>query len=80
MTCEASGDGRVVICVKDEGSGIEDIEKAREPLFTTNTDGERSGMGFTVMESFMDHVTVRSEPGRGTEVIMTKNLDVGYEL
>ena len=80
MTCEASGDGRVVICVKDEGSGIEDIEKAREPLFTTNTDGERSGMGFTVMESFMDHVPVRSEPGRGTEVIMTKNLDVGYEL
>ena len=69
-----------LICVKDEGSGIEDIEKAREPLFTTNTDGERSGMGFTVMESFMDHVTVRSEPGRGTEVIMTKNLDVGYEL
>lgn len=80
MTCEASAGGRVVISVKDEGRGIDDIEQAREPLFTTNTDGERSGMGFTVMESFMDHVTVRSEPGKGTEVVMAKNLDVGYEL
>ena len=80
MTCEASAGGRVVISVKDEGRGIDDIDQAREPLFTTNTDGERSGMGFTVMESFMDHVTVRSEPGKGTEVIMTKNLDVGYGL
>lgn len=80
MTCEVSGDGRVRISVKDDGCGIEDIAKAREPLFSTNTDGERSGMGFTVMESFMDHITVRSEPGKGTEVIMIKNLDVGYDL
>lgn len=80
MTCEASGDGRVVISIRDDGCGIADVEQAREPLFTTNTDGERSGMGFTVMESFMDHVSVRSEPGKGTEVVMTKSLDVGYEL
>ncbi len=80
MTCEVSGDGRVSISIRDEGCGIADIDRAREPLFTTNTDGERSGMGFTVMESFMDHITVRSEKGKGTEVIMTKSLDVGYEL
>jgi stage II sporulation protein AB (anti-sigma F factor) len=80
MVCDASADGHIRISISDEGCGIEDIEQAREPLFSTNTDGERSGMGFTVMESFMDHVNVRSEPGKGTEVIMTKNLDVGYEL
>lgn len=80
MKCNVSSDGHVSISISDEGCGIEDIEKAREPLFTTNTDGERSGMGFTVMESFMDHVAVRSESGNGTEVIMTKSLDVGYEL
>ncbi len=78
MECEYSEDGRVRIVVRDEGVGIENVEKAMEPLFTTNTDGERSGMGFTVMESFMDRITVTSEPGRGTQVVMMKKLDVGY--
>ena len=78
MTCEYSSDGRVRISIRDEGAGIENVEQAMEPLFTTNTDGERSGMGFTVMESFMDRLTVKSEPGKGTEVIMIKKLDVGY--
>ena len=78
MECEYSSDGRVRISIRDEGVGIENVEQAMEPLFTTNTDGERSGMGFTVMESFTDRLTVKSEPGKGTEVIMIKKLDVGY--
>ena len=78
MACDASGDGRVRIIVRDSGKGIENVERAMMPLFTTGN-GDRSGMGFTVMESFMDRVTVHSEPGKGTEVIMIKKLDVGYE-
>lgn len=68
--------GKVVIKVRDEGSGIEDIKKAMEPLFTTGSEEERSGMGFTVMESFMDKLVVESEKGKGTTVIMTKYLDI----
>ena len=61
------------ITVKDHGQGIPDVEKAREPMFTTGGE-ERSGMGFTIMESFMDHLAVRSVPGRGTSVTMKKKL------
>ncbi len=61
------------ICVKDTGVGIEDVEKAREPLFTTGGE-ERGGMGFTIMDSFMDSIKVRSEPGRGTTVAMKKRI------
>ena len=61
------------IIVKDHGKGILDIDKAREPMFTTGGE-ERSGMGFTIMESFMDKLTVRSVPGRGTTVVMRKRL------
>jgi len=78
MTCDASSDGHIRIVIRDEGAGIENVKMAMLPLFTTG-DGDRSGMGFTVMESFMDKVTVVSEPGKGTEVIMIKKLDVGYE-
>ncbi len=67
-------DGTVVISVKDNGIGIPDIEKAREPLFTTDAAGERSGMGFTVMESFCDYVKITSKPGKGTTVTMTRKL------
>ena len=59
--------------VKDRGRGIGDIEKARQPMFTTGGE-DRSGMGFTIMESFMDQLSVRSVPGRGTTVIMKKKL------
>ncbi len=59
--------------VKDKGRGIEDVEKAREPLFTTGGE-DRSGMGFTIMESFMDSVKVRSKPGSGTAVTMRKRV------
>lgn len=60
--------------IEDYGRGIEDVEQARQPLFTTNSDGERTGMGFTVMELFMDRVEVHSYPGEGTKVVMTKRL------
>lgn len=61
------------LTVKDHGRGIPDVEKARQPMFTTGGE-ERSGMGFTIMESFMDKLTVRSVPGRGTTVTMKKKL------
>ena len=61
------------LTVKDHGRGIADVEKAREPLYTTGGE-ERSGMGFTIMESFMDKLTVRSVPGRVTTVLMRKKL------
>ena len=61
------------LTVKDHGRGIADVEKAREPLYTTGGE-ERSGMGFTIMESFMDKLAVRSVPGRGTTVLMRKKL------
>ena len=60
--------------VSDNGIGIEDVEKAREPMFTTAPSDERCGMGFLVMESFMDQVSVKSRPGRGTRVLMRKIL------
>ena len=61
------------LTVKDKGRGIPDVEKARQPMFTTGGE-ERSGMGFTIMESFMDQLLVRSLPGRGTTVTMKKKL------
>ena len=67
-------DGVLEICVKDSGVGIPDVEKAREPLFTTGGE-ERSGMGFTIMESFMDRLTVRSKPGKGTSVTMRRTIE-----
>lgn len=67
-------DGVLEICVKDSGVGIPDVEKAREPLFTTGGE-ERSGMGFTIMESFMDRLTVRSTPGKGTSVTMRRTIE-----
>lgn len=67
-------DRTVVMTVKDKGVGISNIKQAREPLFTTDAAGERSGMGFTVMESFSDSVRVVSKPERGTSVTMTRRL------
>ena len=60
--------------VIDRGVGIEDVKKAMEPLYTSRPDLERSGMGFTVMESFMDSIKVYSEKGKGTKVVMKKNF------
>ena len=66
-------DNVLEITVKDRGRGIPDVEQARRPMFTTGGE-ERSGMGFTIMESFMDRLTVRSVPGRGTTVVLRKRL------
>ena len=66
-------DHTVEITVKDAGVGIEDVSRSREPLYTTGNE-ERSGMGFTIMESFMDGVKVRSAPGKGTTVTMVKHI------
>ena len=79
VECSSGSDRRLVIIVRDWGCGIEDVEKAREPMFTTGSSEERSGMGFTVMESFMDRVEVESEAGKGTAVTMIKRLDVCNE-
>ncbi|MBO5790829.1 MAG: anti-sigma F factor [Clostridia bacterium] len=65
---------RVKITVRDQGCGIADIALAMTPLFTTDPDGERSGMGFAVMESFCDRVSVWSRAGRGTKVTLLKTL------
>ncbi|MBQ8377887.1 MAG: anti-sigma F factor [Oscillospiraceae bacterium] len=64
----------VYISIKDRGCGIEDVEKAREPLFTTGADEERAGLGFSIMESFMDKLSVKSATGKGTTVTMVKRL------
>lgn len=65
--------GRAIIKIRDKGVGIADIEQAMEPLYTTSTD-ERAGLGFAVMQSFMDKVTVRSAVGKGTTVTLEKNI------
>ncbi len=64
---------KVIIRIRDKGCGIEDIDKAMEPLFTTGGE-DRAGLGFAVMQSFMDKVSVRSKPGKGTTVRFEKNL------
>ena len=62
------------IIITDYGKGIDDVNKAREPLYTSRPDLERSGMGFTVMESFMDSLEVESQKDKGTRIIMTKKF------
>ena len=73
ITCTVFEEGVVRISVRDKGCGINDIKKAREPLFTS-LGGERSGLGFSVMESFSDNLRVRSKPGVGTTVTIEKKL------
>lgn len=63
--------------ISDQGKGIPDVEKAMEPMFTTKEEDDRSGMGFSFMEAFMDTVEVQSEPGQGTSVTMTKRIGKG---
>ena len=74
ITCTVFEEGVVRVKIRDKGCGIPDIEKAREPMFTTGND-ERSGMGFTIMESFTDNLRVRSTP-RGTCVTMRKKISM----
>jgi stage II sporulation protein AB (anti-sigma F factor) len=73
MTLKLFADNTVEVTVKDWGVGIADLEQARAPLYTTGG-AERAGMGFTIMESFTDHMKVRSTPGKGTTVVLTKKI------
>ena len=73
LVCELS-DREIIISVIDRGKGIEDIEAAVAPLYTTAPEEERAGMGFTVMEAFMDEVEIKSSPGAGTTVVMKKYI------
>ena len=66
--------------IEDEGKGIEDVKQAMEPLFTTKPELERSGMGFSLMEAFMDKLEVESVPGKGTTVKMEKTIGKGRRL
>ncbi|MBA4495693.1 anti-sigma F factor [Paenactinomyces guangxiensis] len=65
---------RVSITISDQGVGIPDVNEARQPLYTSKPELERSGMGFTIMENFMDEVAIHSKPGQGTTVYMVKYL------
>ncbi len=69
--------GTVTFTIGDKGRGIENIQMARSPMYTGKPDDERSGMGFTIMEAFMDEVDVISKPGEGTSVIMKKRINAG---
>ena len=73
LTFRSLGD-EIIITVADEGVGIDDVEQAMTPLYTSKPELERTGMGFTVMQTFMDHVEVTSAAGRGTTVEMRKTL------
>ena len=75
ITINARMEGRIVTYeIIDTGCGIADIDTARKPLYTGKPEGERSGMGFSIMEAFADELVVESEPGKGTKIVMTKRL------
>lgn len=79
VECEIEKD-RLIVKVTDRGVGIEDINKAMEPMYTTRPELERSGMGFVFMEAFMDEVTVESTAGEGTTVKMSKRITSEEEI
>ena len=74
LKAQKAPEKKLILSVEDWGRGIQDVKKAMEPMFTTDTSGERSGMGFSFMEAFMDEVTVESEPQKGTRVLMEKRI------
>lgn len=74
ISCKLTESGKLTIKIKDKGAGIEDVSAAMQPLYTTDTDGERSGMGFTIMQSFTDGIKVKSKSHKGTTVILEKRL------
>jgi len=69
-----TGDGVLRVRIRDKGVGIDDIKQAMEPMYTTCRNEERAGLGFAVMQMFMDKITVRSSPGKGTTVAMEKKI------
>jgi stage II sporulation protein AB (anti-sigma F factor) len=74
ISAELLQNSGIKIKIRDKGKGIENVEKAMEPLFTTCETGERAGLGFSIMESFMDKMKVRSNPGKGTSVTLEKSI------
>ena len=74
ITVKIMNENEVIIEIRDRGCGIPDVKQAREPLYTTDAESERSGLGFTVMESFCDKLRVRSKVGRGTTVTLIKKI------
>ena len=74
MSVTAEEGGKLTVAISDSGCGIEDVEQALQPFYTTKADEERSGMGFTIMKTFMDELLVTSQKGRGTQVSMTKYI------
>lgn len=75
LRCEMN-DRTIKVVVEDRGNGIEDIEQAMQPMYTSKPELERSGMGFSFMESFMDNLEVVSIKGEGTKVVMTKTIEL----
>ncbi|SHK14153.1 stage II sporulation protein AB (anti-sigma F factor) [Paramaledivibacter caminithermalis DSM 15212] len=75
IECKINGNN-IEIIIEDFGNGIEDIELARQPLYTSKPELERSGMGFTVMETFMDEVFIKSEKNKGTKIEMRKRIRI----
>ena len=79
MRCERK-QREFTFIISDDGVGIDNVEQAMEPLYTSKPELERSGMGFSFMEAFMDSLSVESEPGKGTRVIMTKQIGADAAL
>ncbi len=75
ITASLAENSTLTVKIRDKGCGIEDVDKARTPLFTTDTSGERGGMGFAVMESFCDKISVSSKINGGTTVTLVKKLN-----
>ncbi|WP_440895780.1 anti-sigma F factor [Amphibacillus sp. Q70] len=79
LSCELN-DRRVKIVIEDLGVGIDNVEEAIQPLYTSKPELERSGMGFTIMENFMDHIAVESAIGHGTKVILEKTFQTSRSI
>ncbi|MBE6857177.1 MAG: anti-sigma F factor [Ruminococcus sp.] len=75
LTMKLLENREIYIKIRDKGCGIADVEQAMEPLFTTAPEEERSGLGFSLMQTFMDKLTVKSTVGKGTTIIMRKRLE-----
>ena len=74
LSAEVKGENQLVVTVADKGVGIENLERAMQPMYTTGSPDERAGLGFAVMKTFMDEVKVRSRPGKGTRVTLIKYI------
>ena len=77
LTAKLREDGTLIITVSDKGVGIENVKQAMEPFFTTDKEGERSGMGFAIMKTFTEALRVKSAPGKGTRVTMKRRIGAG---